>query len=300
MQYNVFIRNDKLIVMQRGSETGVVNLDEMPGNWIASLPTIEREIIRTISPKNIDAVEPDITAGYRPRVFIDGGDDEYNNEQVTYEGLTTPAGEVDSRPSVIYRQNADGSTTTIHYYYQWTGSNYVLKEEWEETRDAEGNFISSTHTYHEILQGGWRNSISVAQDEDGNTIGVGSTGARTRPGDMATSAYSDQVKLARGGRWKGVKNAMPGGTALVDTDFPIDDISALSALRELYWMNQRIKETVTIDLCPPVSYSVPAYQHVIDFTDKVIYGGNVYFLSANNVSFTPTGHRQSLRLVRWF
>lgn len=300
MQYNVFIRNDKLIVLQRGYETGVVNLDEMPENWIASLPTIEREITRTMSAKNIDAVEPDIMAGYRPRVFIDGGDDEYNDEVVSYENLSTPAGEVDSRPSLIIRNNADGSTTYIHYYYQWTGTNYVLKEELEQTWDAEGTLISQTHTYHEILAGGWRNSVSIAQDEQGNTIGVGSTGGRTRPGDMKTSAYSDQVKLARGGKWKGVKDAMPGGTALVDTDFPVDDTMALLALSELYWMNQRIKETVTLDLVPPVTASVPAYQHIIDFTDRIIYGGNEYFLSSNNISFTPTGHRQSLRLVRWF
>ena len=65
-------------------------------------------------------------------------------------------------------------------------------------------------------------------------------------------------------------------------------------------MNQRIKETVTLDIVPPVVYSVPEYRHVVDFTDKVRYEGNDYYLSANSVSFTPTGHRQTLRIVRWF
>ncbi len=142
--------------------------------------------------------------------------------------------------------------------------------------------------------------MTIADDGEGNTIGVGSTGGRTRPGDMATSSYSDQVKLARGGKWTGVKNGIDGGTSLIDTDFPVDDATAKKCIAEIRWMNRKIREVVTIDIVPPVSFSVPAYGHIIDFTDAITYHGNQYYLISNTVSFTPTSHRQTLKIGRWF
>ncbi len=298
IQYNVAIRGGNLLIIQRGAETGLVNLDEIGPTWIESMPTITRELVRTIWSYGVDS-EIDGGIGAHQRVFVDGGDDEYNNEVVTYDHLTTPAGETDSRPRTIYRYNSDGSYTLIEYSYQWTGSNYVLRSETETTRAADGSFISQSITYHEILQGGWRNSYTTAVDEQGNTIGVGSTGGRTRPGDMATGAYADQVKLARGGKWVGTKNGIDGGTSLVDTDFPVDNAMQTKCLNEIKALNQSIKETVTLSFCPPVAASVPAYLHVVDFTDRIIWQGHEYYLSSNSVSFTPTGHRQTLTLVRW-
>lgn len=300
LQFNIFQRGDAIHFLQRGQETGLVNLDEMSA-WIFDRPQINRELIRTTWSKNADLIDGEgLTLG-RFRPVIDGGDDEYNDEVVDYESVTTPAGEVESRPTSVRRYNADGSFTLIEYSYQWTGNNYVLKSEIETTKDADGRIISQSITTHEILAGGWRNSVTVAQDAEGNTVGVGSTGARTRPGDMGNTFYSDQVKLARGGVWRGTKNAADGGTSLIDTDFPVKEAWMVKkCYDEIAWMNRRTKETVNIDFCPPVAYSVPAYQHVIDFTDRIIYGGNKYYLSANNVSFTPTGHRQTLTLVRWY
>ena len=299
MAYNVFIRGASIIVCQRGHEIDTVDLDEIEENgWIASMPTYNRETVRTIWSKGMDEETEDLALGVPVRIV--GGDDEYNNEQVTYENLQTPAGEVDSRPSLIMRDNPDGSHTTISYSYQWTGTNYVLRSEEETTKDADGNTISHSITYHEILAGGWRNSVTIADDGEGNTIGVGSTGGRTRPGDMATSAYSDQVKLARGGKWTGVKNGIDGGTSLIDTDFPVDDATAKKCINEIKWMNRKIREVVTIDIVPPVSFSVPAYGHIIDFTDVLTYHGNQYYLISNTVSFTPTSHRQTIKIGRWF
>lgn len=300
IQFNIFQRGGSLHFLQRGHESGLVDLDSMAA-WISDRPTINRELIRTTWSKDADQIDLPGGIGAHQRVFVDGGDNEYNNENVTYENVTTPAGEVESRPTSIDRYNADGSHTHISYSYQWTGSNYVLRSEVETTRDADGNIISQSITYHEILQGGWRNSVTISQDADGNTVGVGSTGARTRPGDMGNTYYSDQVKLARGGKWVGTKNAANGGTSLIDTDFPVKENWMIEkCYAEISWMNRRTKETVSLDFCPPVAASVPAYLHVIDFTDRVIYGGNEYYLSANNVSFTPTGHRQTLTLVRWY
>lgn len=305
IQFNVFLRGDKLIVCQRGAELNTVDLDAMEAaGWIASMPTYNREVVRTIWSKDIEQIqgegggEEPLAQGHGPRIV--GGDDEYNDEKVTYDELTTPSGEVDSRPSHVYRQNADGSYTMIDYTYQWTGSNYVLREEYERTFSADGDLISSNRTYYEIQQGGWRNAVTIAEDAEGNTIGVGSSTSRTRPGDMTTSAYADQLKLARGGKWTGVKNGISGGTSLIDTEFPVDDTMAAKAIAEIRFMNQKIKETVTIDIVPPVSYSVPAYQHIVDFTDKILYKGNLYYLLSNSVTFTPTAHRQTIRIQRWF
>ena len=42
------------------------------------------------------------------------------------------------------------------------------------------------------------------------------------------------------------------------------------------------------------------YGHVIDFTDKITFGGNVYSLESNHVTQTPTELKQSVVLKRWY
>lgn len=42
------------------------------------------------------------------------------------------------------------------------------------------------------------------------------------------------------------------------------------------------------------------YNHVVDFTDAIIFKGNNYYLDSNTISQTPTELKQSIQLVRWF
>ena len=65
------------------------------------------------------------------------------------------------------------------------------------------------------------------------------------------------------------------------------------------YCNQRIKETVTLDLITSVNNGISEYKHIIDFRDKIILAGCEYYLVSNNVSISPKELKQSLVLVRW-
>lgn len=83
------------------------------------------------------------------------------------------------------------------------------------------------------------------------------------------------------------------GAALFDTEFPIYDSATLKKLtRDIEWLNRRTEEKITMDIWQ--------YGHLIDFTDRIRYQGNTYYLESNQVSRTPTELRQTVTMVRWF
>ncbi len=52
------------------------------------------------------------------------------------------------------------------------------------------------------------------------------------------------------------------------------------------------------DLISPIRAGVP--EIVVDFTERIRFNGNEYFLVSNNISFTPRKLIQKLQLVRWY
>ena len=82
---------------------------------------------------------------------------------------------------------------------------------------------------------------------------------------------------------------------MVDRSFPVrsDDKATLEKLtNELQWMNRKTKETVKMDI-----YHC---DHLIDFTDRLKFRGNEYYLVSNEVSQTQTELKQSITMVRWY
>ena len=84
------------------------------------------------------------------------------------------------------------------------------------------------------------------------------------------------------------------------TDFPVDNKTYKSLKSEYLWMNQKICETVSLDITPDVIRSVEDMTHIIDFTDKLILDGNEYYLVSNSVQKNPRMFKQSLKIVRWY
>ncbi len=70
--------------------------------------------------------------------------------------------------------------------------------------------------------------------------------------------------------------------------------------RELYWLNRKTQETVTVDILDEIKNGVPTIGHIIDFTERVILNGAEFFLVSNQISFTPRSLIQKLQLVRWY
>lgn len=84
------------------------------------------------------------------------------------------------------------------------------------------------------------------------------------------------------------------GLSLYDSAFPIHNTGKLIALTNaIKWLNRRTKETVTM--------TIYEYPHLIDFNDRIIFEGNVYFLVSNTATTTERiFNEQRITMVRWY
>ena len=90
-------------------------------------------------------------------------------------------------------------------------------------------------------------------------------------------------------------------SAIVNYSFPIKEKTIKDKLNEeLRWLHHKITETVTLDLISKIVNGVPEIEHIVDFTDRIIFNDNEYFLVSNHISFTPRKLIQTLQLIRWF
>ena len=88
---------------------------------------------------------------------------------------------------------------------------------------------------------------------------------------------------------------------IVDTSFPVNDIAMLYSLTdEIYWMNRKTEERIRLNLISEIRNGIPEQTHIIDFTERVLFDGNEYFLESNRIQFTPRRLIQHLQLVRWY
>ena len=96
-----------------------------------------------------------------------------------------------------------------------------------------------------------------------------------------------------GANYGDVKNNNSSYNFIDDAGFPVEDDGYLKELtNELKWLNRRIKETVSMD--------VYLADHVVDFTERVRFRGNEYYLQSNTISQTTRELKQSITLVRWY
>ena len=86
-----------------------------------------------------------------------------------------------------------------------------------------------------------------------------------------------------------------------DTEFPVKNEDYLAVLTtELEWLNRKTQEEISMDIVSPVVGGVPEIQHIVDFTEKVVFEGSTYYLVQNQIDFSPGEFRQRLQLVRWY
>jgi len=74
---------------------------------------------------------------------------------------------------------------------------------------------------------------------------------------------------------------------------------AKKLIKECHDHHNGLQETVTLTLVFPVINGVPAYKHVIDFRDRIIFRGKTYHLESNDVEMTPVEYTQTISIVRW-
>ena len=320
-QVNVFIRGDTLHIVQRGMEESVVDITD----WPHSRPTVDRKLVRSIwnSGNNEDgdgcarSDEDDepvpftgtISLGEISRTYVDGflvretnkdGDTEYS-----YDGEYL----AEKRTS-----NKDGSESETRYFYARTDRDvYLFKEEERTTEPDSGGKGSSQKswtdwgsedgteriTYHAPLGYGWyATTVYVDGTLEGSSLSQG------KPGSKASRFTIDQSNLSLGSRYTSYydeDHAVPVFTSLIDTEFPVKGEDYLWTLTQaIEWLNRKTQETVTVEIHANIRDGVPDVEHIVDFTERIRFEGNEYFLVSNAVELTPRNLKQTIKMTRWY
>lgn len=217
--------------------------------------------------------------------------------------------------------------STEYTYSSTSSDNIYLTEEYEyvekfeyEYRDGFWKLVDSDasvrQTFHTPVGSSWYatslfvdgepQGSSLSQSKPGNKVSLYTinevqktfTNATITPdnnGDTDGNGHSSSGKDDTYEDWR--RRLSP----IADTSFPVRELVLIRELtRDLYWLNRKTQETVTVDILDEIKNGVPTIGHIVDFTERVILDGAEYFLVSNQISFTPRSLIQKLQLVRWY
>ena len=316
-QINVFIREDTLHIVQRGKEASVLDITD----WPHSRPTVERRLVRSLwhsghasemagNAYNEEDTEPvpftgTISWEEMSRTYHNG----FLTSETNEKGMTryTYHGEYLTSKQT---HNKDGSTSRTEYTYAETERDVYLVKEWERTTEPINDGKKHTEydwtdwnnergteriTYHAPLGYGW---YATTVYVDGNL--EGSTLSQGKPGGKASRFTVEQSNLSLGSRYSGDDDDAPF-TSLIDTEFPVKGEAVLKELTQaILWLNRKTQETVTLEVFANIQDGVPDVGHIVDFTERIKFEGQEYFLQSNAVELTPRSLKQTIKMTRWY
>ena len=316
-QVNVFIREDTLHIVQRGRESSVLDITD----WPHSRPIVERRLVRSLwhsghasetagNAYNEEDTEPipftgtisweEISRTYH-NGFLTSETNEKGTTEYTYHGEYLTSKQT---------HNKDGSTSRTEYTYAETERDVYLVKEWERTTEPINDGKKHTEydwtdwnnkhgterlTYHAPLGYGW---YATTVYVDGNL--EGSTLSQGKPGGKASRFTVEQSNLSLGSSYSRDDDDAPF-TSLIDTEFPVKGEAYLKELTQaILWLNRKTQEIVTLEVYANTQDGVPEVGHIADFTERLRFEGNEYFLQSNAVELTPRSLKQTIKMTRWY
>ena len=316
-QVNVFIREDMLHIVQRGNEESVLDITD----WSHGRPTVERRLVRSLwhsghasemagSAYNEEDTEPipftgTISWEEMSRTYHNG----FLTSETNEKGMTryTYHGEYLTSKQT---HNKDGSTSRTEYTYAETERDVYLVKEWERTTEPINDGKKHTEydwtdwnnergteriTYHAPLGYGW---YATTVYVDGNL--EGSTLSQGKPGGKASRFTVEQSNLSLGSSYSREDDDTPF-TSLIDMEFPVKGEAYLKELTQaILWLNRKTQETVTLEVFANIQDGVPDVGHIVDFTERIRFEGQEYFLQSNAVELTPRSLKQTIKMTRWY
>lgn len=319
-QINVFIRGDILNIIQRGLEKSVIDITD----WPHSRPNIERKLVRSIwhsnnndNPDNqAHNEEDDAPVPFTGTISFEDisytYDDGYLVREKNADGETTYfyQNEYDRDGNLTGKyvsqketRNKDGSVNEVDYVYAATANNIYLFKERERKREPKDTpsymdeWDSERITYHAPIGYGW---YATTVYEDGER--VGSSLSQGAPGGKASQYTIDQSSLGFGSHYSSYYNDDDAlYSSLIDTEFPVKGEEYLATLTQaIEWLNRKVQETVTVEIQANIRDGVPDVEHIVDFTERIRFDGNEYFLVSNSVELTPRSLKQTIKMTRWY
>ena len=316
-QVNVFIREDTLHIVQRGREASVLDITD----WPYGRPTVERRLVRSLWHSGHDSAtaenayneEDTEPVPFTGTISWEEMSRTYHNGFLTSEtnekGMTryTYHGEYLTSKQT---HNKDGSTSRTEYTYAQTARDIYLVKEWERTTEPINDGKKHTEydwtdwnnergteriTYHAPLGYGW---YATTVYVDGNL--EGSTLSQGKPGGKASRFTVEQSNLSLGSSYARDDDDAPF-TSLIDTEFPVKGEAYLKELTQaILWLNRKTQEIVTLEVFANICDGVPDVGHIVDFTERIRFEGQEYFLQSNAVELTPRSLKQTIKMTRWY
>lgn len=221
-----------------------------------------------------------------------------------------------------------GTGTENLYLYKEYEGNYKAEYDWEQTvstatgQTKSANWVlvdeetNDRQTFHVPVGNGWyATSVYLNGEAQGSTLSQGKPGNKISPYTInevqktftraTITPDADDSGNSGGNSGNGNDDSYEDRrrrlSPIADTSFPVRELNLIRELtRELYWLNRKTQETVTVDILDEIKNGVPTIGHIVDFTERVILNGAEYFLVSNQISFTPRSLIQKLQLVRWY
>ena len=186
---------------------------------------------------------------------------------------------------------------------------------WVET-NAESH---SRNTYHEPIGNGWYGqAVYVDGEAQGSNVSQG------KPGNKISQYTINEVRKTftyatiTPDPGKDPNNPETGGDSedsieneykkmraqlapTADITFPVREFETIFELTQaLIWLNRKTQEEISVDVIDKIVGGVPTINHIIDFTERIKFNGNEYYLVSNQIRLTTRKLIQSLKLVRWY
>lgn len=358
-QINVFIRGNTLHVIQRGMESSVFDITDLPH----SRPTVNKKFNRVLcfnpnKDNNYDDDDDDeqekrysgtisywdthfsLSYTYVDGLLIKEQSSSNTADSLTWQGLPVTDGSATRNlSSTTYNYTTfhgndsyllsktsedtlikveEGTVTkvetavTTNYHYKPLNDDIYLFAEYESTHTKEYEYNNGAFTLtseenhtretrHVPIGNGWyAQTVFVDGEQQGANLSQGAPSNKISPYTVK-QMQSVFKQTAVTPITPTAQNEDDELSFIVDDSFPVRGEDMKNTLNQaLRWLHRKIIETVSVDLVANVVNGVPSIRHVVDFTERIRFNGNVYFLVSNKISFIPRKFIQKLQLVRWY
>ena len=320
VDFNVFIRENGLYIIQRGAETGsTYNLSNQHLGWPYS---VNKRRVRTEWQGNADKPQdeysdPDAqepfsgTIMFGPcRITYENGYliSEENTETgsvTTYTYTDIPDKDGNNQKYLQKKETverSEESCSKTEYEYSNFGDELYLSCERVYTNGSYGqggadytdaDVVTTTHT---PIGNGWYGHTTY--NSDGETTDTSlSQGA---PGNTVSQYMVNKTQEAFKSLEVEIAESIISGILrylhppLIPTNYPVKDRQTVMNLIDATdWLDGRIEERVTLEVLNS--------NHIFDFDDILTFRGNRYYLVSNSVRHSAeNGLRQGLEIVRWY
>lgn len=297
-EINVFLRDNVLHVLQRGHEPSAIDITDTRH----TKPVYHEDIVRSIwgggggdGAHNGITIEPEPYTG-----TVTDGDDTLsytfgllmsrtNAKETTTYNYTTYQGLFSEYIASKVTETADETRTTQYEYRPTATNDLFLCTETETTVKKNSSSKSVRVTYHRYSGGGmYETAVYIDGAYQGSSHNPGP------PSGKVSRYYVNQANRSLGSAYADdTDGAKLYGKALIDTEFPIKERAMLQTLTdEINAMDGMTEKTV--------SMTIYQYNHAIDFTDRITFRGEQYYLRSNNLVKNTRDRSQSVVLVRWY